>query len=106
MTPIGLEHYLVVAAVLFCTGLFGIMARRNAIRILIGIELVLNAANINLIAFAKYTESAATWGSGFVFTVIVIVLAAAEAAVALAIILNVFSRKNSIDVDGLDAMKG
>ena len=106
MTPIGLDHYLVVGALLFCTGLFGIMAHRNAIRILIGIELVLNAANINLIAFAKYTEAAATWGSGFVFAVVVIVLAAAEAAVALAIILNVFSRKDGIDVDTLDAMKG
>ncbi len=103
---IGLPHYLFVAAGLFCIGLVGIISRRNAIGILIGIELVLNAANINLVAFAKYTESPDTFGSGYVFSVVVIVLAAAEAAVALAIILNLFSRKNDIDVDKLDAMKG
>ncbi len=100
---IGLTHYLVLAALLFALGILAMVARRNAIGVLIGIELVLNAANVNLVALGHYTESGLR---GPVFAIFVIMLAAAEAAIALAILLNLFERTGSVSVDEADELKG
>lgn len=93
---IGLTHYLVVAALLFAMGLICVLTRRNAIGLLMGIELILNSANINLVAFARFVENNI---SGQVFALFVIVLAAAEAAVAMAIVLSIFRSMKNIDVN-------
>jgi len=100
---IALQSYLVVAAVLFVLGLFCVMTRRNAITILMGIELILNSANLNFIAFARYCAPGI---QGHVFAIFVIIMAAAEAAIALAIVLNLYKRIHSIDVDEVDMMRG
>ena len=92
---IGLTHYLVVAALLFSLGLVCVLSRRNAIGLLMGIELILNSANINLVAFARYIVYDI---SGQVFALFVIVLAAAEAAIAMAIVLSIFRSFKQIDV--------
>lgn len=92
---IGLQPFLVVAAVLFALGLICVLSRRNAIGLLMGVELILNSANINLIAFARYIEAGI---SGHVFAIFVIVLAAAEAAVAMAIVLAIYRSFKNIDV--------
>jgi NADH-quinone oxidoreductase subunit K len=91
----GLPHFLIVAAILFSLGVVCILSRRNAIGLLMGIELILNAANINLIAFVRYVESDL---SGQVFALFVMVLAAAEAAIAMAIVLAIFRSLKNIDV--------
>jgi NADH-quinone oxidoreductase subunit K len=91
----GLVHFLVVAALLFSLGLVCILSRRNAIGLLMGIELLLNAANIDLIAFARYVE---TDMSGQVFALFVMILAAAEAAIAMAIVLAIYRSTKNIDV--------
>lgn len=98
-----LQHYLAIAALLFCLGLYCVLTRRNAVTILMGIELILNSANLNFIAFSRYTT---TGISGQVFSLFVIIMAAAEAAIALAIVLNLYKRMNSIDVDEVDMMRG
>lgn len=100
---IVLEHYLVVAAMLFCLGLLAVATRRNAITVLMGVELILNAANLNLVAFSRYSD---TNISGQVFAVFVIVLAAAEAAVALAIVLNIYRNYQMVNVDRMDSLSG
>lgn len=100
---ITLQLYLTVAALLFVLGIYCVLTRRNAVRILMGIELILNSANLNFIAFSRYCTSEIT---GQVFALFVIIMAAAEAAIALAIILNLFKRVNSIDVDDVDMMHG
>jgi NADH-quinone oxidoreductase subunit K len=91
---IGLPHYLVIAAVLFSLGIICVVSRRNAIGLLMGVELILNSANINLIAFARYVENGI---SGQVFALFVIVLAAAEAAVAMAIVMAIYRSVKNID---------
>jgi NADH-quinone oxidoreductase subunit K len=91
---IGLSHYLVVSAVLFALGLITVATRRNAVAILMGVELILNAANINFVAFSHFVSGAI---GGQVFAVFVVVLAAAEAAVALAIVLAIFRSFQTID---------
>jgi NADH-quinone oxidoreductase subunit K len=99
---IGLYHYLGLAAALFSIGALGVVTRRNAIGVLIGVELMLNAANVNLVGFSRH-------GGGLdaqFFAIIVIVLAAAEAAVALAIVLQLFDKKSDVDVDRADTMRG
>ncbi len=103
-TSIGLAHYLVLGAVLFACGLATIITKRNAIGILMGVELVLNAANINFVAFARY--STAFRLEGQIFALMVIVLAAGEAAVALAIILNFYNNHATVDVDKAEDLKG
>jgi len=104
---IGLQHYLVLAAILFVCGLLTILVKRNAIGILMGVELVLNAANVNLVAFNRFPlNSNAAPFSGQVFAIFVIVLAAAEAAVALAIFLNFYNNFASIDVERAQNLKG
>ncbi len=92
---IGLPHFLVVAAVLFALGLVCVLSRRNAIGLLMGVELILNSANINLIAFSRFIENGI---SGQVFALFVIVLAAAEAAIAMAIVLAIYRSFKNIDV--------
>ena len=104
MLTIGLMHYLVVATLLFCMGLFVMMTKRNAIGILIGVELVLNSVNINLVAFARYRGGGAI--DGQVFALFVILLAAAEAALAVAICMNFYKNLNTIDVDRGNALRG
>jgi NADH:ubiquinone oxidoreductase subunit K len=106
---IGLQHYLTVAAIMFVCGLLTILVKRNAIGILMGVELVLNAANVNLVAFNRFSwagSGAAPLLSGQVFAIFVIVLAAAEAAVALAIFLNFYNNFNTIDVERAQNLKG
>ena len=99
-----LQSYLVISSVLFSLGIFGIVTRRNAIAILMGIELILNSANINFIAFNRFGGMEKL--DGHVFAIFVIVLAAAEAAVALAIIINLFKNVGSVDVDQANILKG
>jgi NADH-quinone oxidoreductase subunit K len=106
---IGLEHYLVLGAVLFVCGLMGILVKRNAIGILMGVELILNAANVNLVAFNRYSHGGGAGGirlDGQVFAIFVIVLAAAEAAVALAIFLNFYNNFSTIDVEKGQNLRG
>src|SRR3954468_20591318 len=110
MGGIGLQHYLVLGAILFVCGLLTIMLKRNAIGILMGVELVLNAANVNLVAFNHFSYAAEPNGKpllhGQVFAIFVIVLAAAEAAVALAIFLNYYNNFSTIDVERARNLKG
>ena len=105
MLQIGLSHYLVVGAVVFCAGLFCMVTKRNAIGVLIGVELVLNAVNINLVAFGHYAGSAAAVDAQ-ITALFVIVLAAAEAAVAVAICTNFYKNLRTIDIDRGDAARG
>jgi NADH-quinone oxidoreductase subunit K len=109
LAPIGLQHYLVLGAVLFVSGLLTILVKRNAIGILMGVELILNAANVNLVAFNAFSHGGGANGirlDGQVFAIFVIVLAAAEAAVALAIFLNFYNNFNTIDVERAQNLKG
>lgn len=100
---IQLWWYLIVAVVLFSIGLYGAMTRRNAVSVLMCIELMLNAANLNLVAFDRFGPGGVR---GQVFALFVLVIAAAEAAVALAILLNVFDARDRIDVDAMTNLKG
>jgi NADH-quinone oxidoreductase subunit K len=100
---IPLSWYLVFAAALFCIGLYGVLSRKNAIAILMGIELMLNAVNINLIAFWRYRTPESM--SGQAFAVMVFAVAAAEVAVGLALIISIYRRRNSIVADDMDMMK-
>jgi NADH:ubiquinone oxidoreductase subunit K len=105
MSPgIGLEHYLVLGALLFVCGAVCMATKRNAIGVLIGVELVLNGANINFVAFARFNPAFQIEGQ--VFALFVIVLAAAEAAVALAIVLNFYNNHTTVDVDTAEDLKG
>jgi len=99
---ITLYHYLGLGAALFAIGVIGVVTRRNAIGVLIGVELILNAANVNLVGFSRYTGGL----DAQVFAIFVIVLAAAEAAVALAIILQLFDKKSDVDVDRASTLRG
>ncbi len=101
---IGLTHYLVVAVVLFAGGLFTMMTKRNAIGILIGVELVLNSANVNLIAFDRYLGPGRI--DGQITSLFVIVLAAAEAALAVGICINVYKNLSTVDVDRATQLQG
>jgi NADH:ubiquinone oxidoreductase subunit K len=101
---IGLTHYLALGAVLFVCGVMCMAIKRNAIGVLIGVELVLNGANINFVAFARYNPVFQLEGQ--VFGLFVIVLAAAEAAIALAIVLNFYNNHATVDIDSADELKG
>jgi NADH:ubiquinone oxidoreductase subunit K len=100
---IGLSHYLVVSAALFSLGLLGLLSRRNAVNVLMGIELMLNSANINLVAFSRYGSGNL---HGQLFAVFVIVVAAAEVAVALAIVLTLYRLRRTPNLDEADALRG
>ncbi len=102
MLSIGLNHYLVLSALVFSLGVLTMVTKRNAIGILIGVELVLNAANVNLVAFSRYQTGA---GDGHIFAVFVILLAAAEAAIAIAIFMNFYNTLATIDVDRGDELR-
>lgn len=100
---IGLEHYLILAAALFCIGLFGAVVKKNAVAVLMGIELMLNSVNINLVAYNRFLAPSEL--SGHVFAIFVIVVAAAEVAVGLAIIISIYRDRFSTEVDNLDWLK-
>jgi len=97
-----LQNYLLVSAILFSLGLFAVITRRNAVAVLMGVELILNSANINFVAFSRFGGMNF---SGHVFALFVIVMAAAEAAVALAIIINLYNNYQSINVDEASQLK-
>ena len=100
---IGLGHYLVISAALFSLGIMCVLTRKNAINVLMGIELILNAANLNLVAFSKYSSGNI---DGQIFAIFIIVVAAAEAAVALAIVLSMYRILRSVNLDRADTLKG
>ena len=100
---VGLEHYLMLSGVLFAIGFYGALAKRNAIIILICIEIMLNAVNIAMVAFSRYITPVALTGQ--VFAVFIIVVAAAEAAVGLAIIIAIYRGRGTIDATEIDLMK-
>ena len=100
---VGLEHYLVLSAVLFCIGLYGVLTKRNAVIILMCIELMLNAVNISLVAFSGYIVPLMLTGQ--VFSIFVMVVAAAEVAVGLAIILAIYRGMTDIDANNINLMK-
>jgi len=101
---VGLEHYLVVSALVFGLGIIVVITRKNAIAILMGLELLVNAVGLNFVAFAKFSSPDAI--DGQVVTLFIIVIAAAEAALALAIALNIFNNLNTVEVDEARALKG
>jgi NADH-quinone oxidoreductase subunit K len=98
-----LQAFLIISAALFCCGLYTVLTRRNGVAILMGVELILNAANINFVAFAHYLSRVM---GGQIFAIFVIVLAAAESAVALAIFLRLYANTGSVEVDTADQLKG
>jgi NADH:ubiquinone oxidoreductase subunit K len=97
-----LNQFLMLAAALFCIGVYGVIARKNGVMVLMSIELILNAVNINLVAFSAMTGAI----SGQVFALFVIAVAAAEVGVGLAIVLVIFRNYRSVDLDQVDLMKG
>ena len=102
-----LVHFQLLAAILFSVGLYGVLARRSAVLILMSIELMLNAVNINIIGFASFGNFASPFSSfGQVLIVFVITIAAAELALAIAIILRLYRNKNTVNVDEIDILKG
>jgi NADH-quinone oxidoreductase subunit K len=108
-SSIGLQHYLVLGALLFVCGVLTILLKRNAIGILMGVELVLNAANINAVAFNRFAHGGTPTSpalDGQIFALFIIVLAAAEAATALAIFLNFYNNFSTIDVERAQNLKG
>jgi NADH-quinone oxidoreductase subunit K len=105
MSPaIPLEWYLVLAAALFCVGIYGVLSRRNAVMILMGVELMLNAVNINLVAFWRYLEPTGTTGQAF--ALFVYAVAAAEVAVGLALIIAIWRTRNTVILDDVDLLQG
>jgi NAD(P)H-quinone oxidoreductase subunit 4L len=99
----ALDAYLLLGAALFCIGTYGVLTRRNAVAILMAIELMLNAANINLIAFARYSDP--VFIAGHTFAIMVITVAAAEAAVGLAIVICIYRNIQNIDLDAINLLK-
>src|SRR5262249_58059413 len=100
---LSLGHFIVLGGILFALGLFCVLTRRNALGILMGIELILNSANINYVAFARYSQSGY---DGQVFAIFVIMLAAAEAAIGLAIVLGIYQKLQTIDVHATERLHG
>jgi NADH-quinone oxidoreductase subunit K len=103
MEGVTVNHFVVFSALLFAAGTFCVLTRRNALGILMGIELILNSANINYVAFARYSQSGY---DGQIFAIFVIMLAAAEAAIGLAIVLGIYQTFETIDVDATDRLRG
>ena len=98
---VGLEHFLVLSAVLFSIGLYGVLAKRNAVVILMSIEIMLTAVNIAMVAFSRYGQ----FITGQVFVIFIMVVAAAEVAVGLALIIAIYRSKKSVDSEKFDLMK-
>lgn len=97
-----LNQFLILAAVLFCIGVYGVISRRNGVLVLMSVELILNSVNINLVAFSAMSGTV----SGQVFSLFVIAVAAAEVGVGLAIVLAIFRTHRTVDIDHVDTMKG
>jgi len=97
-----LTNFLMLSSILFCIGVYGVLARRNAVMVLMSIELILNAVNINLIAFSALHRDL----SGQVFALFIIAVAAAEVGVGLAMVLLIYRNRSSIDLDDVDMLKG
>lgn len=102
---LGIEHYLVLSAILFSIGLYGTLSKRNAVVILMCIEIMLNAVNIAMVAFSRYLVPDVVVMTGHVFAIFVITVAAAEAAVGIAIIIAIYRTHHTIDVEQADLMK-
>ena len=100
---IPLSWYLIVAALLFCIGLYGVIARRNAVAMLMAVELMLNAVNINVIAFWRYLNPSQPLGISW--AIFILTVAAAEAAVGLALIISIYRQRNSVVAEELDILK-
>ncbi|MBW4470106.1 MAG: NADH-quinone oxidoreductase subunit NuoK [Stenomitos rutilans HA7619-LM2] len=98
-----LQYFLVLAAALFCIGIFGLITSRNAVRVLMSVELMLNAVNLNLMAFSNYLDAQDVKGQ--VFTTFVIAIAAAEAAVGLAIVLAIYRNRDTVDMEQFNLLK-
>ena len=103
LTEIPLQAYLVVAATLFCTGVWGLINSRNAVRVLMSIELMLNAVNLNMMAFSSYLDGIQVRGQ--VFAVFIITVAAAEAAVGLAILLSLYRNRDTVDMEQFNLLR-
>ena len=103
ITSIPLQAFLVVASILFCIGIWGLLNSRNAVRVLMSIELMLNAVNLNLMAFSSYTDNNLIQGQ--VFAIFVITVAAAEAAVGLAILLSLYRNRVTVDMESFNLLK-
>ena len=101
----SLQSYLLISIILFCLGLYGVMTRRNGVAVLMGIELILNAANLNFVAFNRF-GGLSDQLPGHIFALFVIVMAAAEAVVALAIIINLYKTFHTVNLDEAHEMKG
>lgn len=97
-----LNWFLFLAAFLFCTGVYGVLARKNAVLVLMSVELILNAVNLNLVAFGAFNQTVI----GQVFALFVIAIAAAEVGVGLAIVLLIYRNRKSVDLTGIDSLKG
>ena len=102
-TPVSLQAYLLLASFLFCIGVWGLINSRNAVRVLMSIELMLNSVNINLMAFSSYLDGNLIRGQ--VFTIFVITVAAAEAAVGLAILLSLYRNRVTIDMESFNLLR-
>ena len=102
-----LNHFLILGALLFCIGLYGAISKRNAVAVLMGIEIMLNAVNITMVAFSFYNQvpQYKTLLTGQIFAIFIITVAAAEAAVALAMIIAIYRKRNTVDVGEIDIMK-
>lgn len=100
---VGLTHYLILSALVFCIGLYGALAKRNAVVILMSIELMLNGVNIAMVAFSRYITPQALTGQ--IFAIFIITVAAAEAAVGLALVLAIFRYRDTIQVDQINLLK-
>jgi NADH:ubiquinone oxidoreductase subunit K len=100
---VALQNYITLSAILFCIGVYGVLARRNAVLVLMSVELMLNAVSINLVAFAVYT--APSLYVGIIFAIFVITIAAAEVGLALGIILRVFRNRGTANIDEIDTLK-
>ena len=98
----ALNQYLILSAFLFCTGVYGVLARRNAVLVLMSVELMLNAVNINLVAYSAFHKAV----SGQVFALFLITIAAAEVGIGLAIVLLIYRNSHSVDLDDADQLKG
>jgi len=101
---VGLNHFIILSAILFCIGIFGLIVSQNVIKVLMSIEILLNAVNINFVAFTNYTDLGELKGQ--VFAIFIMAIAAAEAAVGLALLIALYRNKPSVDVEEYDILKG
>jgi len=103
MFTVGLYHYLILSAVLFCIGLFGVLTQRNVIKLIMSLEIMLNAVNITLIAFSLYVTPVALTGQ--IFAIFVMVVAAAEVAVGIGIVFAIYRNRESVDMENFNILK-